>query len=264
MEGPRPAGAAVIGAGRPHDTETPDVETASDRYAQRFAGPLGEWLLSQQDAAMSRMLARTDGAPLRVLDVGGGHGQVAPLLLQAGHDVTVHGSREECFARLSQMRTAYDGRLHTVASPLWQLPFGDRSFDLVLAVRLLGHTARWRELLGEMTRVSAGFVLLEFARAGLFTIPKAAEAMFVLKRRIEGTTRPFFSYKERRLVEELARHSFRPVASTAMFSLPMVLHRLVGNAGLSARAEAALRGAGVGDLFRSPTLLLARRSGAAR
>jgi SAM-dependent methyltransferase len=259
-----PEGAAVIGAGRPHDTETPDVETASERYAQRFAGPVGEWLLSQQDAALTRVLAPAGNAPLRVLDVGGGHGQVAPLLLQAGHDVTVHGSREECFSRLSNMRAAYPDRLHTVASPLWRLPFADHSFDLVVAVRLLGHTTRWRELLAEMTRVSAGFVLVEFARAGVFTIPKAAEAIFVLKRRIEGTTRPFFSYNERRIKAELAHHFFYPVASTAMFSLPMVLHRMVGDVRLSARAESALRRVGVGDRFRSPTMLLVGRDRAKR
>ena len=261
MEGPRPAGASVIGAGRPHDTDRPDVETASEQYAQRFAGPIGEWLLTQQDAAVLRMTSHTGEEQLRVLDVGGGHGQVASLLLASGHEVTVHGSTEECFARLDRLRVAYGDRFRTVTSPLLQLPFPDRSFDLVVAVRLLGHTARWRELLAEMTRVSNGFLLIEFARAGLFAVPGAAEVMFKVKRRIEGTTRPFFSFKERRVTGELARHAFRPVASTAMFSLPMVLHRGIGDVTFSSRAEAALRRVGIGDIFRSPTMLLAKRDG---
>jgi hypothetical protein len=112
-----------------------------------------------------------------------------------------------------------------------------------------------------MARVSRTFVMIEFARASLFTLPGAAEAMFVLKRRIEGTTRPFFSYSERRVKAELARHSFEATAMTAMFSLPMVLHRLVNNPALSASAEAGLRSVGVGDRLRSPALVLARRNG---
>ena len=238
---PKPADAAVIGAGRPHDTETPDIETASDRYAARFAGALGEWLLDEQSAAITRMLARTGDRPLRVLDVGGGHGQIAPLLLAAGHDVTIHGSTPECFRRVEHLREAHPDRFRTAASSLWNLPFEDESFDLVLAVRLLGHTARWRELLAEMARVSRSFVLIEFARASFFRIPGAAEAIFVLKRRIEGTTRPFFSYSERRLREELSRHSFEATAMTAMFSLPMVVHRMVNDPALSATAETSLR-----------------------
>ncbi len=54
--------------------ETPDIETASDSYAQRFAGAAGRYLLAEQDAAIRAVLADWRGGT--VLDVGGGHGQL--------------------------------------------------------------------------------------------------------------------------------------------------------------------------------------------
>ena len=252
-------GHLVVGAGRPHDTETPDVETASDRYASRFEGLVGEWMLATQTAAIGRLLDHAGGAPLRTLELGGGHGQVAPLLVGRGHDVTLHGSDPVCFRRLDHLRAAGAGRFRTVTSSLWRLPFGDRSFDLVIAVRLLGHTARWRELLAEMTRVSRRYVIVEYARSGIVTVPRAADAIFALKHRIEGTTRPFFSYRERTLLGELDRLSFARVASTAQFAVPMVGHRMARRPGLSAWVEDGLRRIGVGDHFRSPAVVLTER-----
>ena len=59
--------------------ETPDIETASDAYAQRFTGEAGRYLLSEQEAAVRAVLADWRGET--VLDVGGGHGQLTPFLL---------------------------------------------------------------------------------------------------------------------------------------------------------------------------------------
>ena len=52
--------------------ETPDIETSSDDYARRFAGPAGQFFLKIQEKAFERVL---QGRPIcSVLDVGGGHG----------------------------------------------------------------------------------------------------------------------------------------------------------------------------------------------
>ena len=40
----------------------PDVETASEDYARRFAGPVGEWFLRIQEQAVLRMLSPWPGA----------------------------------------------------------------------------------------------------------------------------------------------------------------------------------------------------------
>ena len=78
--------------------EDADVETSSDAYARRFAGAVGAWFLDVQARTTLDLLAPWPGA--RVLDVGGGHGQLAGPLLDAGHEVTVVGSAPACGDRV--------------------------------------------------------------------------------------------------------------------------------------------------------------------
>ena len=60
-------------------SETADIETSSDDYAARFAGEIGAWLLKVQEEATLRMLAAYPNA--KILDVGGGHGQLTGALI---------------------------------------------------------------------------------------------------------------------------------------------------------------------------------------
>ncbi|MGZ8273803.1 MAG: class I SAM-dependent methyltransferase [Burkholderiaceae bacterium] len=251
----------TIGRHHLHDTETPDIETASARYATRFSGELGAWLLQQQSAAVARVLDTLPDQPLRILDVGGGHGQLVPLLLARGHTVVVQGSAPECFARLKPLTDGHPDRLALVSSNLWRLPFEDGHFDLVVAVRLFGHVARWQALLAEMARVSSGYLLVEFARAGSSVLQPVNDAVFALKHRIERTTRPFFAYSEQTMLAELNSAGFAPSATAAQFALPMMLHRRLGRPAISERLESGLRGLGFGDRARSPVIVLARRQG---
>ena len=63
--------------------ERADVETSSEGYARRFAGPVGRYFLKVQEEITLRLLAPWPRA--RVLDVGGGHAQLAPPLVAQGH-----------------------------------------------------------------------------------------------------------------------------------------------------------------------------------
>ena len=120
-------------------TEAPDVETSSEAYARRFAGPVGEYFLAVQ---AETVLCPPGWFPrARVLDVGGGHAQLAPPLAARGYQVTVAGSSEACRARLDRL----PGLSPSSACDLERLPFPDRAFDVVLAFRLLTHLDGWRE-----------------------------------------------------------------------------------------------------------------------
>lgn len=256
------AATVMLGSHRAQDTDRPDIETASDAYARRFAGAAGEWLLERQAAAIGSLLDDLGPGPLRVLDVGGGHGQVAPLLLNRGHSVVVHGSAPSCFRRLDDLRSRHPGRLAAATSSLWQLPFADATFDLVITVRLLGHVTRWHELLAELARVSRRYVIVEFARAATLRFPQSvSDALFSLKQRVEGTTRPFYCYRESALEADFRSHGFEPRGRAAQFAFPMVVHRIARGQTILARAEEGLRMIGVGDAMRSPVLLLAERNG---
>jgi len=81
--------------------ETADIETASDDYAGRFAGAVGAWMLKIQEAAVLDLLQDHPG--VTVLDVGGGHGQLAVPLCREKYPVTVVGSAEVCRRRIAAL-----------------------------------------------------------------------------------------------------------------------------------------------------------------
>ena len=81
--------------------ETADIETSNDDYATRFAGKTGAWMLDVQTRLTRRQLASFPKGTL--LDVGGGHGQLAHPLADDGWDITVLGSAPSCEKRIADV-----------------------------------------------------------------------------------------------------------------------------------------------------------------
>jgi SAM-dependent methyltransferase len=246
------AATGLVGAGREHETRVPDVETSSPGYATRFAGPVGRWFLEVQTSRALALIAAAASGPLTVLEVGGGHGQLTGALVAAGHRVVVHGSRGACHRGPGGRE-----RVDRVISDLWQLPFGPRSFDLVVGVRLLAHVQAWRELLAEMGRVAARLVLIDFPARG--ALHRLAPRLFGAKRWVEANTRPYFGYDVGEVEQAFGAAGFRALGVARQFGLPMALHRLAGRPGLSRRLERGAAALGFTRRAGSPILLLAAR-----
>lgn len=235
----------------------PDVETSSEEYAGRFTGPVGKLFLDIQRRAVLRLLAPWPGA--RVLDVGGGHAQLAPPLVQSGYRVTVAGSGEACRERLDQVLPA--GAFAFRACDLLDLPFPDRSFDIVLAFRLLAHVERWRELVAELCRVADRAVIVDFSDTRSFNALYGP--LFAWKKKIEGNTRTFITFRPGEVRAELTRHGFGRPEEIRQFFLPMVVHRAFGKAlgsAIPSRAlEAVSSGLGLTRALGSPVILRVER-----
>ena len=235
--------------------ESPDTETASDDYARRFKGPAGAYLLAEQARAVRAALAGWPGG--EVLDVGGGHGQLLPVLEELGGLVTVLGSSR---ASLERVERNYPGR-RTLAGDLLALPFADRSFDLVVAVRLVSHVSSWPRFIAEMCRVARHAILIDYPRISGFNA--LAPLMFPVKRRLEGNTRTYRSFRDAELDAVLAEAGFRPSRREAQFLLPMVLHRVLpGPVGAAAHGvERLARALALTNAVGSPVILKADRLG---
>jgi SAM-dependent methyltransferase len=230
----------------------PDVETASEAYARRFAGPVGEWLLAVQTAALRELLAPFPAAA--VLDVGGGHAQVAVPLVADGHRVTVTGSDGTCRDRLDRLLPA--GGFSFARSALHPLPFPDRGFDVVIALRLLTHVAPWEALLTELCRVSRAAVIVDYPpRGGLHRL---AGPLFAWKRAVERDTRPYRRFAGDEIRAALRRAGWEQADERRELLLPLAFHRLLRRASLSRVLEAAGRRLGLTRRWGAPVLLLAR------
>jgi 2-polyprenyl-3-methyl-5-hydroxy-6-metoxy-1,4-benzoquinol methylase len=230
--------------------ETADIHTSSDEYATRFSGAAGGWMLDVQEKIALRMIRRFED--VSVLDVGGGHGQLALPLCRAGWSVTVLGSDESCRHRI---QSAVDsGACRFMVGNVVSLPFPDNCFDVVLCFRLLTHCERWPELVRELCRVARQGVIVDYPTGQ--SLNAIAPALFGAKKKFEKNTRTWALFRHRQVLDEFAKNGFAPAETKKQFFLPMVLHRMLKSRALSASLEAICRALGLTRLWGSPVIVL--------
>lgn len=241
-------------------SEPADIETASDDYARRFAGQVGEWMLKIQESIVLRFLRQestghANGAISTVLDVGGGHGQLAVPLCREGFAVTVVGSADACGRRLNSMIDS--GICRFQVADLFHLPYPAKSFDAVVCFRLVTHCERWQTILSELCRVARNAVIIDYPTSQSLNF--AAPRLFGAKKRLEGNTRTFRLFRHDEIEKELSAHGFSVEAREGQFLLPMVLHRSLKCRRLSAWLEDKCKQRGLTQRWGSPVIVKARR-----
>lgn len=186
----------------------------------------------------------------RVLDVGGGHGQLAEPLLEAGHQVTVLGSDPSCETRIRSLTTA--GRVRFVTADLLAPGLPERSFDVVLAFRLLPHVRRWPELVATLARLARRSVIVDYPTRR--SVNAVAELLFGLKKGVEKDTRPFTVFRDAEIEVAFAASGLRRTARRPQFLFPMALHRALGSAPIARGLETGARIVGLTALLGSPVI----------
>lgn len=231
--------------------ETADIETSNDDYATRFRGKTGAWMLGLQ-AKLTQKLLRSS-RPGTLLDVGGGHGQLAHPLADDGWKITVLGSAPSCIHRIKDLTDA--GRCDFVVGNVIDLPFPDKSFDAVICFRLLTHCDHWEQLVKELCRVSRGPVIVDYPTSQ--SVNAIAPALFAAKKRIERNTRTWRLFKHAEVTKAFEAAGWKVAERRKQFAMPMVLHRALKCAPISAFAEGVCRCLGLTALCGSPVILRA-------
>jgi 2-polyprenyl-3-methyl-5-hydroxy-6-metoxy-1,4-benzoquinol methylase len=229
--------------------ETADIETSSEAYASRFSGPIGAWLLKIQLEATLNMLKPYPQAS--ILEVGGGHGQLTPGLIEAGHSVTVVGSDESCQVRIKDL--VESGQCQFQVGNVLALPYADKAFDVVISYRFLAHVDQWQAFLSELSRVSKKAVLIDYPT--LRSINYITPLLFNLKKGAEKNTRPYTCYNESELLDYAKSLELTVGDRYAQFFWPMVLHRMMKQPAVSSLLEVSARGLGLSRLLGSPIIL---------
>jgi SAM-dependent methyltransferase len=234
--------------------ECADIVTSTDDYARRFGGLVGRWFIETQTRlTLTALKALPAGAS--VLDVGGGHAQIAPPLIEAGYEVTVVGSDSSCSTRLEPWIANGQCRYHV--ADLRVLPFPDASFDAVVCFRLLPHSISWSRLIGELCRVARRSVIVDYPSSRSVNI--ASSPLLAVKREIELNTRPFLTFSPRQIRAAFWDRGFIVRSELPEFLLPMVLHRLFNRPLLSKIVELPGRFLGLTNWFGSPVIVRADR-----
>jgi SAM-dependent methyltransferase len=209
----------------------------------------------QQKAVWAGLAAAGVAEGAKILEVGGGHGQLTEGFLRRGFQVWVQGSDASCFHLLEHLKSEFPQSLHFVVAPLWQLPFEAKNFDAVVAVRVLAHVENWRELVTEMLRLSRITVVIDLPL--LSALNSLTPLLFGIKRKIEGNTRPYFSYSLADVSIFFAEQRSKILFMQREFVLPMGLHRVLGMAIFSRFIETVAALLGLRWLMGSPLILAA-------
>lgn len=229
--------------------EDADVETASAGYAKRFDSPVGEWMLATQRDITIDLLRDLPSAS--VLDVGGGHGQIAPALADRGHPVSVLASSPAAVA--ARLRPALESRCVLLLSgDLRNPPVEPRSVDAVVSYRLLAHARDLPGLVAGLCRPARVAVIVDYATTRSFNA--VAEPLFAAKQKVEHNTRPFLVMSDSEVSRLFRPHGFHLRARRPQFFWPMALHRALNSPALSRSLEAGTRVLGLRSLFGSPVI----------
>jgi 2-polyprenyl-3-methyl-5-hydroxy-6-metoxy-1,4-benzoquinol methylase len=235
--------------------ENADIETASDGYAQRFAGATGKWMLQCQTNIVLDLLGPASNTS--ILDVGGGHAQLARPLVEAGYSVTVHGSAQECQARITDLLA--DNTCNFVCSSMFELPFKNKAVDTLLCFRLLTHCNDWEALIAELCRVADRKIIIDYPSTA--SLNALLGCFFSVKKKLEGNTRTWRLFSRSELESVFSKHGFHCTQQKKQFFLPMVLHRALRNPSVSSTLESICQMLGFTYLWGSPVLMeLGRKS----
>ena len=233
--------------------ETADIETSNDDYATRFKGKTGAWMLDVQTKLTVKHLAKLPKGTL--LDVGGGHGQLAHPLAEQGWNITVLGSSKSCEHRIKDLTEANKAKF--VVGNVIELPFPDKSFDVVICFRLLTHCDHWEQLVKELCRVSRGPVIVDYPTSQ--SINAIAPMFFAAKKKFEKNTRTWKLFRHKEVTDAFESAGAKIVSRRKQFAMPMVVHRALKCAALSSFLEGCCRAIGLTMLCGSPVILKAVR-----
>jgi SAM-dependent methyltransferase len=232
-----------------------NAETAQSFDDRRFGGPIGELVASRQAAVLARFAGNLHGRT--VLDVGTGTGRAALLLSGQGARVTGIDASAEMLAVARQRAADRGASITFTTGDAHALEFGDRSFDVVVSLRVLMHTPQWETCLGELCRVSDGAVIFDYPAACSAAWLQSATRRAL--QRVGVKTEPYRVFTDRTIGAALARSGFRIEAIDRQFVLPIALHKAVGSRRFTERSEAFFEQAGLLNIFGSPVTVLAAR-----
>ena len=223
----------------------------------RFSGPIGRLIATTQEQVIASFLDPVGGRS--VLDVGTGTGRGAISLARRGARVTgVDASAE--MLDVARRRAAEESVEVTFSrEDAHGLPFEDRSFDVVLCLRVLMHTPDWRQSLSELCRVARTQVVFDYpSLTSAASLESAARrAAHAAGIRVEA----YRVFSDRSVRAALRANGYRIKGMHRQFVLPIALHKRLGSEFTTRRVEAAMARLGLNWLFGSPVTVLAERCG---
>ena len=232
-----------------------DPANASRFEERRFGGRIGQLVASEQARVLANMVGTVKDRS--ILDVGTGTGRAALLFARGGARVTAVDASTQMLD-IARRRAASEGVAVTFAEgDAHALTFHDRSFDVVVSLRVLMHAPDWSRCVAELCRVADRLVVFDYPSARSVAAIQAAlrRAAYRLGRKTE----PYRVFSDREIARALDANGFRVRSVHRQFVLPIALHKVVGAPRFTEWLEGGLERVGLLRLFGSPVTLVAER-----
>ena len=232
-----------------------DPATARNFDDRRFGGPIGDLVASAQARVLANFIGRIQQR--EILDVGTGTGRAALLLARGGARVTgVDAS--EAMLDVARARAAADGvGVRFQLGDAHALDFPDRSFDVVVCLRVLMHTPRWRDCVAELCRVAERLVIVDYPAAASFALFESATRR--VTHGLGARTEPYRVFTDGTIAGAFEHSGFRIRSTRRQFVLPIAFHKAIGSRRLTTGVENLLEKAGLLKVLGSPVSIVAER-----
>ncbi len=232
-----------------------DPATARSFDDRRFGGPIGEYVATSQALTLADFVGRIQHR--RILDVGTGTGRAALLFAHGGADVTGVDASAEMLnvARARAEREAVAVRFQT--GNAHKLEFTDRSFEVVVSLRVLMHTPEWRRVVSELCRVADQLVIVDYP-----STRSAAVVESIARRLVHAaglSKEPYRAFSDSAIDQAFERCGFRVRARQRQFVLPIAFHKLIGSRKFTMWCEGVFNRLGLRARIGSPVTIVAER-----
>ena len=232
-----------------------DPETARTFDARRFGGPIGDLIASTQARVLANLIGTIRNRV--ILDVGTGTGRAALLLARGGAKITAVDASREMLA-VAERRAKEDGApVRFLVGDAHALEFPDRSFDVAVSLRMIMHTPRWQQCIGELCRVAERLVIIDYPSAHSFAALESAARRVAYAAGL--ATEPYRVFTDRSIAAAFASHGFRIRSVHRQFVLPIAFHKAVGSRRFTTASEELLDRVGLLGFLGSPITLVAER-----
>jgi len=229
--------------------------TAQSFDERRFGGPIGQLVAGEQARVIADFVGEIAGRT--ILDVGTGTGRAALQMARGGALVTGIDASEEMLTVARARANEEHLAVRFAAGDAHKLEFPDRSFDVVISLRVLMHTPEWRTCIGELCRVATSRVVIDYPAASSFALLQAIARR--LTHTFGGRTEPYRVLTDRAVAAALARAGFRIRSVHRQFFLTIALHKAIGSPRFTTASQSIFDRLGLLRLFGSPVTLVAER-----
>lgn len=190
-----------------------------DKYASR--NPIARLLVSGFLDAVTELFVQAGPGGKTVLEVGCGEGKLATQLIRNAPAPARYLATD---VSLDAITHKLDPRIETATASIYELPFADRSFDIVVCCEVLEHLEQPERGLAEISRVARERVLISTPWEPVWRAMNMARGKYL---RALGNTPGHVQHFSRRKLETLAGkylklHEMRtPLPWTVILGAPM-------------------------------------------